>query len=181
MPMALQQLFRGEGVLMTPEVSTVEGNVRRYLRKWPDSILTQPCRRIDLKVPGATATMRQLTSDMVHIAEATGRPSLGIAAPQVGEPLMVICLKWGEVWIALINPVVIRERGRWENIEGCLSLPDGEFYRVERPKLAKVRGTTPDGQVRSLKGHDIWAAVIDHEMDHLTGIMVNKVGRRVYP
>ena len=111
-----------------------------------------------------------------HAYERYAAPGIGLAAIQVGVPQRVVTLdlakkdepKQPQV---IINPELLwssEERATYE--EGCLSIP--EFYEeVERPAQVKVRYTDLDGQVREIEANALLATCLQHEIDHLNGVL----------
>jgi peptide deformylase len=91
---------------------------------------------------------------------------LGLAAPQVGLPARFFITSWGEVFV---DPEIIpiEEYGKVVVPEGCLSIP-GETYEVERWRVVEVNGK---------RYGDVAAIVIQHEADHLDGILISEKGK----
>jgi peptide deformylase len=98
---------------------------------------------------------------------------IGLAAPQVGLSQRIIVVdtrETGEKY-ALVNPEVV-----WENeektvlSEGCLSIP-GVKGDVIRPRKVRVRGLSPEGRPVEVEGTDLLAKVLQHEIDHLNGVL----------
>jgi peptide deformylase len=112
-----------------------------------------------------------LACDMVETLHAA--PGIGLAAPQVdvGKRLIVVDLSVGEDpagLIVLINPEIISQEGRVVCEEGCLSVPE-VHEMVARPYKVVVRGTDLEGKAKDIKGEDLLARVLCHEIDHLEG------------
>jgi peptide deformylase len=97
---------------------------------------------------------------------------LGLAGPQVGvlKRIIVIDLYEEGMQFTLINPVIIKEKGNQEVDEGCLSFPN-KFAKVDRPKEVVVEALDLDGNKVKLKGKDLLAQALCHEIDHLNGIV----------
>jgi len=99
---------------------------------------------------------------------------VGLAAPQVGvsKQVLVVCptAKPGEESI-IVNPIILSESGRESDMEGCLSLP-GLAVKVARSKKIHLRYQDRRGQMVEVKLKDFPARVIQHEMDHLKGILL---------
>jgi peptide deformylase len=116
---------------------------------------------------------RELIEDMFETMYAEG--GVGLAAPQVGETVRIIVLdgdidRYGEVRIALVNPVITWHEGEVEEEEGCLSIPE---IREKVRRWAKVRATglDPEGHAVEIEAGDLLARAIQHEIDHLDGIL----------
>lgn len=138
--------------------------------KAPDPVLKAKCKPV-VKVNGA---ILQLLDDMLETMYDV--PGIGLAAPQVGLNIQVAVLdisneKEKKNPICLINPEIIQtseEKNTYE--EGCLSLPD--FYEnVVRPKKVIVRFLDRDGKTKELKADGLTATAIQHEIDHLKGVL----------
>lgn len=113
--------------------------------------------------------MQELISDMIlTMYKADG---VGLAAPQIGENinLAVIAIKDGE--LVLVNPKITRYGIRKElGEEGCLSVP-GVWGTVKRSKHIKVKAMGLTGKQIEFKAEGFFARVIQHETDHLNGIL----------
>jgi len=118
--------------------------------------------------------VRRLTDDMLETMYAA--PGIGLAAPQVGIPLRVIVLdlaREGEAPqpLRLVNPEILwlsEETATFE--EGCLSVPD-QYAEVTRPAAANLRYLDYDNELREMEVEGMPATCIQHEMDHLEGIL----------
>jgi peptide deformylase len=102
-------------------------------------------------------------------------PGIGLAAPQVGESLRVaiVDLAPGNVRtpVAMINPEVVAASTELATREeGCLSLP-GQFADVTRPARVTVRYLDETGARRQIEAEDLLAACLQHEIDHLDGVL----------
>jgi peptide deformylase len=102
-------------------------------------------------------------------------PGVGLAAPQLGAShrIFVIDLSVGKVpseLIVLVNPEFVRRQGMQLEEEGCLSVP-GFHATVARPKTLTIRGLDRDGRERVVEAEGFLARAIQHEMDHLDGIL----------
>ena len=98
-------------------------------------------------------------------------PGMGLAAPQVGIQRRLFVYDVGEGPRTLINPTVSESRGEWEFEEGCLSIPDMEFSIV-RPKEIHLTGYDLDGNEVSVEADELLARLLQHELDHLDGILM---------
>ena len=95
----------------------------------------------------------------------------GLAAPQAGWPVAIVVIDPGLGDSVLINPVILDSDGACWDSEGCLSLPGASCY-VERAKRIRLRWQDLDGQVRTAKWNGLAARVVQHELDHLAGILM---------
>lgn len=140
----------------------------RKLRFMGDPVLREKAE----PVAGVTAEVRTLIGDMFDTMYA--EEGVGLAAPQVGIGLRVIVIDPREDDVepfALINPQIVHlgdEVGRDE--EGCLSIP-GLKEIVERPTTVVVEAMNPDGEPVSIDAGGLLARILQHEVDHLDGIL----------
>jgi len=95
---------------------------------------------------------------------------LGLAAPQVGSSLRVIVYDVGEGPCAVINPRLQESKGIEVGLEGCLSLPR-LYGDVPRAARVVIRGRNPQGRPVTIEAGDLLARILQHEMDHLEGIL----------
>jgi len=120
-----------------------------------------------------TEETRRLIDDMVETMYAA--PGVGLAAPQVGVPLRVCVIdlsvgkRGGELHV-LINPHFVEREGMQIEDEGCLSLP-GFTAGVPRPSRAAVRALDRSGVERVVEGTGLLARALQHELDHLDGLL----------
>ncbi len=97
--------------------------------------------------------------------------SRGLAAPQVGvSKRMITCGIRGEMKV-LLNPEVVEESGTYCGYENCLSLPDNERKKINRPDFIKVKYKGLDNRENELTVTNEYAALLTHEIDHLNGIL----------
>ncbi len=95
---------------------------------------------------------------------------VGLAAPQVGLLRRVAVVDVGEGLVELINPEVISRAGTQCGQEGCLSTP-GIYLDVERPMKVTVRAQDRNGKWFTVKGKELFARAMCHEIDHLDGVL----------
>jgi peptide deformylase len=152
----------------------------RQIHLLGDSVLRTPAS----PVAEVTGELHRLIQDMMEtMYDADG---IGLAAPQVGVSQRVIVLDVHEPGIeplALINPELIdtsEETDRAE--EGCLSIP-GLRDVVERPSRVVVRALTPEGAAHQIEAEGLLARALQHEIDHLDGVLfidrVSPIKRRM--
>ena len=136
----------------------------------PDPILRQtaePIERVD-------ADLRRLMEEM--LATMYDAPGIGLAAPQIGEMKRIVVMdlsKEGEKPdpIVMINPEIKKYSDETVTTEeGCLSIPE-LYYDVERPAEVTVRYTDLDGKEVELDAKDRLAVCVQHELDHLDGVL----------
>ena len=124
------------------------------------------------QVKEITAEIKQLVLDMIETLESN--QGVGLAAPQVGQLLQIIIAKpeANKEALVLINPQ-IKKTSRKKDVmeEGCLSLPDISVP-VERAVKITVQTLDINGQPNKIKAKGLLARVIQHEIDHLSGILI---------
>lgn len=138
----------------------------RKIVKHPDKGLEKKCRKVTSFGPSLHKLLDDLYDTMI---DADG---LGIAAPQVGVDLAVAIVDMDDEHgtLELINPEIIQTEGSSVDVEGCLSFP-GIYGEVERPDLIKVRAQDRDGDVYELEVNEYFSRAIQHEVDHLNGVL----------
>lgn len=136
------------------------------VRKYGDPVL----RRRATPVEDVTPEIRRLIADLTDtMYDEVG---IGLAAPQVGAAvrLIVVSDEDGRGVQALVNPVIIEEDGQVTAEEGCLSIP-GVFAPVTRAAWVRVEAQDADGQPVSITARALFARVLQHELDHLDGVL----------
>jgi peptide deformylase len=147
----------------------------RTILHYPDSRLRQPGK----KVESLAQELRELIDDMAETMYAA--PGVGLAATQLGEPwqiFVVDCAAEGEPsdLRVFVNPEILESEGRLTNEEGCLSFP-GAREEVERAEKVRVRAQDRDGAPFELEAEGLLAIAIQHEYDHLHGVlMIDRLG-----
>jgi|TARA_B110000046_G_C12690214_1_gene272268 peptide deformylase len=138
-------------------------------------ILTEPdpfLRQISQNVEKVDDEIRKLMDDMLETMYAA--PGIGLAAIQVGVPKNVIVIdlsKEEKKPLYFVNPeIIIRSKNNSTYEEGCLSVP-GQFAEVDRPNQCHVSYLDYNGKKKELKAEGLLATCIQHEMDHLKGIL----------
>jgi len=102
----------------------------------------------------------------------------GIAAPQLGELVRLFIIRYKGTELVVINPYVKHKKGAWQVVEGCLSIPD-KWYEVKRPQSMTLFGTDLKGNEIKIKCDEWLCSVVEHELDHLKGVMIDKKGKEV--
>ena len=123
--------------------------------------------------PDDAATLRDLIPRM--FAAMYAAPGIGLAAPQVGVGLRLAIVdlmpEEKPAPIVLVNPEIVAASAELATREeGCLSLP-GQYADVTRPARVNVRYSDPEGARRELTADGLLAACVQHEIDHLDGIL----------
>ena len=136
----------------------------RNLRYDKDEILRKRSREIEV----IDDKIKELAYDMMETMHKYD--GVGLAAPQVGilKRLIVIDLYEEGTQFILINPVIVKTKGEQICQEGCLSFPN-QFGKVKRPKEVEVVALDLNGNKIRVKGKDLLAQALSHEIDHLDG------------
>jgi peptide deformylase len=143
------------------------------LRYDPDPILREKARRIK----SFDAGLRKLAADMLETMHATN--GVGLAAPQIGQSIRLLVAelepdeKEGQrgFKVMLCNPEIVKSSDEMaSDYEGCLSIP-GWVAEVPRHVSIVVKGQSIEGKEVRIKAEDYFARVLQHEIDHLNGIL----------
>jgi peptide deformylase len=133
--------------------------------KVPEAVLRQKTK----KIRKIDASIQKLIDDMIETMHDA--PGVGLAANQVGVSLRVCVIHVpGEDVVTLINPEIVRRSGSRDCEEGCLSLP-GYKGTVQRSEKVVVKGLNRDGRPVRYHATDLFAEAIEHEVDHLNGLL----------
>lgn len=138
----------------------------RTIREEGDEILkkvSKPVDKIDNKI-------LELIDDMIETMHKSN--GVGLAAVQVGvlKRIVVIDIYDEKGPIVLINPKILKTKGEQEVEEGCLSFPN-KFGKIKRPNDVTVEAMDEFGKIRKVKGKELLAQAMCHEIDHLDGVL----------
>ena len=135
------------------------------IRTLPDPVL----RRKAKKVSKLNGSIQKLIDNMIDTMRAVN--GVGLAAPQIGVPLRIAVIEIpGEEVITLINPEVMKRQGERVLGEACLSMP-GYQGEIKRSVAVKVKALDRHGRQIRIKGDELLAQALEHEIDHLDGIL----------
>jgi peptide deformylase len=150
--------------------------------KYPHSILRKRSKEVDRIDEEVKILIRDMRETMVQAG------GIGLAACQIGVSRRVVVLDVSPMdpqhsFFALINPEIISEEGEIDHEEGCLSVPDC-LEKVKRKEKVCVRGLSPEGMEIEIKGDGILAIALQHEIDHINGVLildrVSRLKREIY-
>ncbi len=146
-------------------------------------------KSIDVKNPKDPKILK-LIEEMLKVLDKEKDHSAGLSAPQVGELLRIaICRrtdledqtkieekKTDPIWEVMINPVITKKSKETSVVwEGCLSINDGDLFgKVERPREVEFEFIDLDGKKQYMEANGFFAHVIQHEVDHLDGVLFLK-------
>jgi peptide deformylase len=132
----------------------------------PEPVLRQKTK----KVKKIDTSIQKLIDDMIETMHDA--PGVGLAANQVGVSLRICVIHVpGEEVVTLINPEIVRRSGSRMCEEGCLSLPGYRSNEMPRSEKVVVKGLNRDGRPVRYHATDLFAEAIEHEVDHLNGIL----------
>ncbi|MDI6764096.1 MAG: peptide deformylase [Thermodesulfobacteriota bacterium] len=150
--------------------------------KYPHPLLKKRCEEVDRIDREVKKLIRDMTETMY---QANG---VGLAACQVGVSRRVIVVDVSPIdpekeFFVMVNPEVISEEGEIEHEEGCLSVPDC-LEKMKRKEKVLVRGFSPAGKEIEISAEGILAIAIQHEIDHLNGVLIldriSRLKREIY-
>jgi peptide deformylase len=136
------------------------------VRKYGDPALRKSAAPIGEVTPEIRAIIANMTETMYD------EVGIGLAAPQVGISLRLIVIsdEEGRGVQALLNPAIVDRGGEMTGEEGCLSIP-GVFAPVTRAAWVTVEARSVDGKPLTLNARGLRARVLQHEIDHLDGVL----------
>lgn len=140
------------------------------IKKFPADVLKRKALPVEMS---DIAGIQRLIDDMIETMYAA--PGIGLAAPQVGvsKRLIVIDVSTREEkhpLIVLINPEIVEADGFIDSEEGCLSIP-GYISTIKRAERVVVKGLGRNGNPVQIEGTGLLARALQHEIDHLDGIL----------
>jgi peptide deformylase len=140
------------------------------IRIVPDPVLRKTARAV---TPADHDHVQKLIPEM--FATMYAAPGIGLAAPQIGELLRLVVIDIAPekvpAPIVLINPEIVAvSEATASREEGCLSLPD-QYAEVTRPAWVKVKYQDEHGARKEIDGEGLLAACLQHEIDHLNGVL----------
>ena len=139
---------------------------------YPNDSLTQRCEVIT-----NISEWRDVVREMYYIMNKNN--GAGLAANQVGLPYRLFIIATTHDDSPVFNPdIVWHSAGTNVDVEGCLSIP-GEQYEVRRWNIVKLSYYDLEGKYKVVMLKDFDARVVQHEIDHLNGILINKRGKKI--
>lgn len=135
------------------------------IRTFPDPVLAMTSTPVTV----FDDALRRLCDDMLETMYAA--PGVGLAAPQIGIPKRVFVADIGEGPFVMVNPEIVATAGKWKYEEGCLSVP-GRYWTIKRHDHAMASGVDLDGRAIDVEGDELMGRVLQHEIDHLNGVLL---------
>lgn len=129
-----------------------------------DPVLREKAKPVSSITPNIIKLLDNMKDTMY---EANG---VGLAAPQIGVSKRVVVIDVGEGLLELVNPEIIAMNGEEIDTEGCLSIP-GIQGEVKRAAEVTVKALNREGKEFEIKGTGLLARALQHEIDHLEGIL----------
>ena len=120
------------------------------------------------RVSSYDASLHRLLDDMLETMRDA--PGVGLAANQIGVPLQVAIIEIDSKITELVNPQIVRSSGEQLDWEGCLSIP-GYVAETERHAKVTVKARDRHGREFRVKGEELLARALQHEIDHLNGTL----------
>jgi peptide deformylase len=163
-----------EGQIRSEELDAEREARRRaalsLVRQYPDPVLRMKANEVGDFDESVTGLVERMT---LLMDEARG---VGLAAPQLGVLRRILIYRKAEEEpvVALVNPSVVSAGEEVEAAdEGCLSLGAATVVvEVERPTALKIEASSPEGEPISIEAEGLEARVIQHELDHLDGVLI---------
>ncbi len=121
------------------------------------------------KVHRFDASLKKLVNDMfetMHVAHG-----VGLAAPQLALSIRLFVAEFDENKVAIFNPEIVKAEGELLGTEGCLSIPGYVGDNIRRAEKVVVKGLNVNGKPIKVTGEGWFARVLQHEIDHLDGVL----------
>ena len=147
---------------------------KRNIVKLGDDVLRKVCRTqltFDER-------LHQVLDDMAETMYAAD--GVGLAAPQIGVSKRIVVIDVGDGLIEMINPVIVKKEGSVVGGEGCLSVPEYEG-EVERAEKVECEFTDRSGKRYLIETNGLLAIAIQHELDHLDGVLFIDKAQTIMP
>ncbi len=121
------------------------------------------------KIHRFDASIQKLASDMFETMHAAH--GVGLAAPQIGLSLRLFVAEYEDHKVAMANPEIIKAEGEALGTEGCLSIPGYAGDNIRRAERIVIKGQDVRGKPVKINAEGWFARVLQHEIDHLDGIL----------
>ncbi|MDD5561478.1 MAG: peptide deformylase [Candidatus Omnitrophica bacterium] len=135
------------------------------IKTFGDPVLRKKAKPVKEVTAGHRKTLNLMAESMYE------HSGIGLAAPQVGISAQLIVIDIGEGLYKLINPKIVKRQGAQAIQEGCLSVP-GICIKVRRSRQVWVEALNEDNRPVRIEAKDLFACVLQHEIDHLEGRLI---------
>lgn len=144
-----------------------------------DEFLKKRVDEIYLVTPQLKEEIKPIIERMIHTCEVYN--GKGLSANQVGEDIRLFVMrpKDSAHYVTYINPKIVESGGRSRDTEGCLSFAEPKvFYNVRRKYWVELEYLNLNGETVKERFEEFDARCIQHELDHLNGILMDEVGKK---
>ena len=126
-------------------------------------------RRKAKKIHRFDPSIQKLAEDMFETMHAAR--GVGLAAPQIAQSIRIFVAEFEDHKVAMVNPEIVKSEGEVLGIEGCLSIPGYIGENIRRAEKIVVKGQDVRGKAIKVNAEGWFARVLQHEIDHLDGIL----------
>jgi len=126
-------------------------------------------RRKAKKIHRFDPSIQKLAEDMFETMHAAR--GVGLAAPQIAQSIRIFVAEFEDHKVAMVNPEIVKAEGEVLGIEGCLSIPGYIGENIRRAEKIVVKGQDVRGKSIKVNAEGWFARVLQHEIDHLDGIL----------
>jgi peptide deformylase len=126
-------------------------------------------RRKAKKLHRFDPSIAKLADEMFETMHAAG--GVGLAAPQIAQSIRIFVAEYEDHKVAMVNPEIVKAEGEALGTEGCLSIPGYVGENIRRAEKIVVKGQDVRGKAMKVNAEGWFARVLQHEIDHLDGIL----------
>ena len=129
----------------------------------------EPLKKVSEPVKEINNDIKVLVKDMFETMYAVN--GVGLAAPQIGKNIRVVVIDCGDDPLAMINPSIVKKKGKEKGPEGCLSFPGLSENVIRATNVVAEYIDPEDGETYEVEAEGLLARAIQHEVDHLNGVV----------
>lgn len=126
-------------------------------------------RRKAKKIHRFDPSIAKLADEMFETMHSAG--GVGLAAPQIAQSIRIFVAEYEDHKVAIVNPEIVKAEGEMLGTEGCLSIPGYVGENIRRAEKIVVKGQDVRGKAMKVNAEGWFARVLQHEIDHLDGIL----------
>jgi peptide deformylase len=126
-------------------------------------------RRKAKKLHRFDPSIAKLADEMFETMHSAG--GVGLAAPQIAQSIRIFVAEYEDHKVAMVNPEIVKAEGEMLGTEGCLSIPGYVGENIRRAEKIVVKGQDVRGKAMKVNAEGWFARVLQHEIDHLDGIL----------